>query len=51
MLSAGKVRRLTEVLTTGGVFNILAVDHRDSMRAALMPDDPDGVTARTMTET
>jgi tagatose-1,6-bisphosphate aldolase len=51
MLSAGKVRRLTEVSSTGGVFNILAVDHRDSMRAALMPDDPDGVTARTMTET
>ena len=51
MLSAGKVRRLTEVSSTDGVFNILAVDHRDSMRAALMPDDPDGVTARTMTET
>ena len=51
MLSAGKVRRLTEVSSTGGVFNILAVDHRDSMRAALMPDNPDGVTARTMTET
>ncbi len=51
MLSAGKVRRLTQMSSTGGVFNILAVDHRDSMRAALMPDDPEGVTARTMTET
>ena len=51
MLSAGKVRRLTEVSSTGGVFNILAVDHRDTMRAVLMPDDPDGVTPRTMTDT
>ncbi len=32
-----------------GTFRVLAVDHRDSLRAFLAPDDPDSVSAATMT--
>ena len=32
-----------------GWFRILAIDHRDSLRAFLAPDDPDSVAAATLT--
>lgn len=32
-----------------GMFRVLAVDHRDSLRVFLAPDDPDAVTAATLT--
>ena len=50
-ISAGKVRGLTAASNEAGVFTILAVDHRDTMRAALDPDDPGGVSVPTMIET
>ncbi len=49
-LSAGKVRGLAACSTSGGVFTILAVDHRDSFRAVLDPADPAAVPARTITD-
>ncbi|MFQ5555312.1 MAG: tagatose 1,6-diphosphate aldolase [Acidimicrobiia bacterium] len=50
-LSAGKVRRLTALAGEGGVFTILAVDHRDSMRVVLDPDEPRAVPASELTGT
>jgi tagatose-1,6-bisphosphate aldolase len=32
-----------------GAFRVLAVDHRDSLRVFLSPDDPDGVPSETLT--
>ncbi len=32
-----------------GIFRVLAVDHRDSLRALLAPDHPEAVTAATLT--
>lgn len=49
-LSPGKIRGLEATSTDGGVFTILAIDHRDSMRAVLQPDDPEGLAAETLTE-
>lgn len=48
-LSPGKVRGLTSAANAHGIFTILAVDHRDSMRVVLSPDDPDGIPARELT--
>jgi tagatose 1,6-diphosphate aldolase len=41
--STGKMRRLQQCATDRGVFSILAVDHRQSLRRALDPQNPDGV--------
>lgn len=49
-LSAGKIRGLTTTSTPEGIFTILAIDHRDSMRVVLAPDDPDALPASTLTE-
>lgn len=49
-LSAGKVRGLAATSTREGVFTILAIDHRDSLRVVLDPADPDRVTASALTE-
>jgi tagatose-1,6-bisphosphate aldolase len=43
-LSIGKWRGLTECSTQGGVFTNLALDHRDSLRRAMSPDDPQSVS-------
>lgn len=48
-LSAGKVRGLSQASTAGGVFTILALDHRDAMRVVVSPSDPDSVPAATLT--
>lgn len=50
-LTPGKIRGLTTTSTAGGIFTILAVDHRDSMRVVLDPVDPQGIAAATLTET
>ena len=48
-LTPGKVRGLAATSTPEGVFSILAIDHRDSLRFVLDPDDPDGIAANTLT--
>ena len=37
-------------ISEGGRFGVLAIDHRDSMRAVLAPDDPDSVSADEITD-
>jgi tagatose 1,6-diphosphate aldolase len=49
-LSAGKVRGLTSASNRAGLFTILAVDHRDAMRAVLDPDHPEEVAPQTLTD-
>ncbi len=49
-LTPGKIRGLTTTSTAEGIFEILAVDHRDSLRAVLAPEDPEGVAADRLTE-
>jgi tagatose 1,6-diphosphate aldolase len=44
-LTPGKIRGLATTSTADGIFTILALDHRDSLRAVLAPDDPGGLTA------
>jgi len=48
-LTPGKVRGLTATSTAGGIFTILAVDHRDAMRVALDTDHPQRVPPSTLT--
>ena len=49
-LTPGKVRGLAATSTREGVFSILAIDHRDSLRIVLDPADPGSVPASTLTE-
>ena len=49
-LSPGKVRGLTATSSPGGIFTILAIDHRDSMRVVLDPEDPHGIPGADLTE-
>jgi tagatose 1,6-diphosphate aldolase len=37
-------------ISDGGRFGVLAIDHRDSMRAVLAPGDPDSVSAGSITD-
>ena len=37
-------------ISDGGRFAVLAIDHRDSLRAVLAPDDPDSVGADAITD-
>lgn len=48
-LTPGKIRGLTATSSPGGVFTILAIDHRDSMRVVLNPDDPQAIAAARLT--
>lgn len=50
-LSPGKIRGLQATSTKGGIFKILAIDHRDSLRVLIDPDHPAGVPAAKLTET
>jgi tagatose 1,6-diphosphate aldolase len=50
ILSPGKVRNLQACVTSQGMFAILAVDHRDSLRAIIAPEAPRTVTAGQLTE-
>ena len=49
-LSLGKVRALQSASTEGGVFTILAVDHRDAMRAMLNREQPETVPAKQLAD-
>ncbi len=49
-VSPGKFRRIQTLADARGGFKILAVDHRDSMRAMIDAADPEGVTASTLTD-
>jgi tagatose-1,6-bisphosphate aldolase len=48
-LTPGKVRGLAATSTPGGIFTILAVDHRDSLRVVLDPEEPLEVPAPVLT--
>lgn len=43
MSSAALRRRLARLSGADGVFRVLAMDHRDSLRVVISPDDPDSV--------
>lgn len=47
-LNIGKVRNLQSCSTNGGVFTILAVDHRDALRALLNPGAPEQVSTQEL---
>lgn len=49
-LTPGKVRGLTTTSGPAGIFTVLAIDHRDSMRVVLDPEDPAAVPASRLTE-
>lgn len=46
----GRARALQANSTPSGIFTILAIDHRDSLRAFVAPDKPDTVPAAQLTE-
>ena len=50
MLSPGKIRGLTATSSPDGIFQVLAIDHRDSMRVFLDPDDPQSISASLLTD-
>ncbi|MEM7033409.1 MAG: tagatose 1,6-diphosphate aldolase [Chloroflexota bacterium] len=49
-LSVGKIRGLQTTTTHKGIFTILAIDHRDSLRVIINPDDPAGVPSSKLTD-
>ncbi|MCL4295539.1 MAG: tagatose 1,6-diphosphate aldolase [Anaerolineae bacterium] len=49
-LSPGKRRELQACATSEGIFAILALDHRDSLRAIIAPDAPQAVTPAQLSE-
>ena len=48
-LSPGKIRGLAATSSANGIFKVLALDHRDSMRLIIDPDDPDAIPAAELT--
>lgn len=49
-LGVGKVRALSQASSPDGIFTILAIDHRDALRAVLDPQDPAAITPSALTE-
>lgn len=49
-LTPGKIRGLDATSSPEGIFTILAIDHRDSLRAVLDPADPAGIPAARVTD-
>jgi tagatose 1,6-diphosphate aldolase len=49
-LSLGKARALQQCAAAGGVFTILAADHRDAMRVMIDAAHPQDVLAQTLTD-
>lgn len=47
-ISLGKFRGLAQTSTTNSVFSILALDHRNNLRKALNPADPEKVSIEDM---
>ena len=50
-ISVGKARALQQTANERNLFTILAVDHRDSMRVMINPDDINAVPAEVLTQT
>jgi tagatose 1,6-diphosphate aldolase len=50
IISVGKMRCLQQCATARGAMAVLALDHRQNLRAALHPTAPDSTTAAEMTE-
>ena len=50
ILSPGKVRALQTTSSANGTFQILAIDHRDSLRVLMNPDNPSQVSAQAITD-
>ena len=50
VLTPGKIRGLATTSTADGIFTILALDHRDSMRVVLDPVAPAAIPAAVLTE-
>jgi tagatose 1,6-diphosphate aldolase len=48
-LSIGKIRGLQQCSTARGAISVLALDHRNNLRAAMRPDAPNAVTAQELT--
>ena len=48
MSSAARRRRLARLTGPDGVYRVLAMDHRDSLRVVISPDDPDGVSSELL---
>lgn len=49
-LSLGRVRALQASATSEGIFTILAMDHRDALRALMDANKPDAVSAQQITD-
>jgi tagatose-1,6-bisphosphate aldolase len=49
-ITPGKIRGLAATSSPAGIFRVLALDHRDSMRVVIAPDDPQGLAAQSLTE-
>ena len=49
ILTPGKIRGLAATSSPNGIFKVLALDHRDSMRVILDPADPDDIPAAELT--
>jgi tagatose-1,6-bisphosphate aldolase len=49
-MTPGKVRGLDQASTEAGVFSVFAIDHRDSMRVVLDPDEPESVPDAVLTD-
>ena len=49
-LSPGKIRGLQSASSQGGIFKILAIDHRDSLRVLVNLQSPDQVKPQTLTD-
>lgn len=48
-LTPGRIRGLSATSNAKGILTILAIDHRDSMRAVLAPDEPGLLPASSLT--
>jgi tagatose 1,6-diphosphate aldolase len=48
-LTPGKIRGLAATSSAEGIFRVLALDHRDSMRVVIDPDDPQGISPNDLT--
>ena len=48
-LSLGKLRGFQQCTSAGGIFTCLALDHRQNLRKALNPSNPDSVTDEDLT--
>lgn len=49
VLTPGKVRGLAATSSAGGIFKVLALDHRDSLRVIIDSDNPDAIAAADLT--